>query len=439
MSRRSATTDAILSAAQFSALRDMIAAYGGIVIDTGNRRMLESAVAARLTLTGRDLPHYLHLIGTPAGHDELRRLIELVVNHETLFFRNAPHFRALRDVLLTELDQARPPGVPLRIWSAGCATGEEAYSLALTARATLGPQRPLQIIGSDLSEPALERARHATYRGRTLNNVPPEWLERYFIREGDTYRITNDIRELVRFRWLNLLEPIPADLHGVDLIFCQNVTIYFHEAARRALMARFHQALAPDGLLFLGFSETLWNVFDGFQSRSVADAYVYVKAVSLPHAPLSATRKAAASPGRQRRMPAATPPATASPPVNHAGLARAHADRGELDQAMAEARQALAVDPLDEHATLLLGILHARHMEWEAAITQLERARYLNPNAPLISFHLATTYEQCGRAEQAVREYRNTLRKLEPHPPETILDGVSVAWLRETCQAALRQ
>src|SRR5207244_8792330 len=106
--------------------------------DTVRQRLLEVGVADRLSATGDDLASYERRLHGPTGRDELRLLAELVLNHETFFFRNGPHLRALQEVLLPEIHQRKPIGAPIRIWSAGCATGEEAYSLAIVAIETLG-------------------------------------------------------------------------------------------------------------------------------------------------------------------------------------------------------------------------------------------------------------------------------------------------------------
>ncbi len=473
---RSAVAALRLTSEAFDRLRNVLARYSGVYLDTAQQRVLESGLAQRMALLGDTLDAYERRIMSPAGRDELQRLSELVVNHETVFFRNAPHLRALRETILLEQHRRKPAGVPIRIWSAGCATGEEAYSLAIVALETFGRAlvRPVEIWATDLSELALEKARAGFYRGRSLNNVTPLLLERYFVSRGDGFVVSDAVRALVRFERLNLLEAFPPAAYGVDAIFCQNVTIYFRPETRRTLIERFHRCLPEDGLLFLGFSETLWNVFDGFRSREVSGAYVYHK-VELPAPPLRrrppAIRPAATAEARRRTPPGTLPPAPVDDDVLRlrqaqelldAGaveqavellrgvrpnsplapralvlVARAHADRGELDLAVAEARRALEIDPLREDAYLLTGTVYARQGQWADAIRELERARYLNPNAALVSYHLAIAYQQGGRVELATREFRNALRKLATHRPEELLDGVEVGWLHAACERQL--
>jgi chemotaxis protein methyltransferase CheR len=500
---------------QFERLRDLLARYGGVYLDRTSERVLTLGVSQRLAARALTLDTYLAQLGTPAGRSEMQQLIELILNHETIFFRNLSHMKALREVVLPQLQRQKASGEPLRIWSAGCSTGEEPYSLAIAALESLGHPlpRPVQVWATDLSSMALAKAQRGMYRGRTLTNIDTALYRTYFERASEGWRVREQVRALVTFEQLNLLEPFPPQAKGVDIIFCQNVTIYFQLATFRDLVARFYDVLPEGGLLFLGFSETLWNVFDKFRLREIMGAFVYVKepearrAVSTRPAtpPPIATmtvpppRTAAAQRGlrplrlrsgtpapptndNKRRAPttplsrsggfppASTPDATSpereaiqrgralldagqatealdllyqlplnGPHAPHALalIARAHANRGHADQALVEARRALELDTLTLEAYLLLGILYAQQGQLQEATQHLERARYLDPDAALISYHLAETYRQLQRHDLALREYRNTLRKLAAYPPDTVLDGVAIGWLQATCNRYL--
>jgi chemotaxis protein methyltransferase CheR len=387
--------------------------------------------------------------------------------------------QALRAVVLPELHRRLPPGVPLRLWSAGCATGEEPYSLAIAALEALGdvPERPIEVWATDLSAAALDRARIGVYKGRSLTNLSLQQRARYFTPRGAELAVAERVRTLVRFEQLNLLEPFPPGARGVQVIFCQNVTIYFQVQTCRALMERFYHALDDGGSLFLGFSETLWNIFDRFRWREAEGSFIYYKAAREQTLVPTPRRGTAAL------LPLDAPPTTPRPPrparpvapaLDHLGgaeviargralldvgqadaalelfysaplvgaqapqilalAARAHADRGDLDLAAAEARRALELNPLTTEAHLLIGLIHARQGRPGAAIAQLERARTLDGESPVIAFHLAECYRQVGRAAEALRDYRTTIRKLAAHPPDTLIDGVAAGWLSETCR-----
>lgn len=155
-----------MSEEQFERLRDLLASYSGVYLDAARQRVLEQGVAQRLAATGTSLTSYERLIQSVLGRDELHQLAELVLNHETFFFRNKAHIRALIETLLPELHARKLPGAPIRIWSAGCATGEEAYSLAIAVLEVLGSQsgRALEVWATDLSSVAVVRARAGYYQ-----------------------------------------------------------------------------------------------------------------------------------------------------------------------------------------------------------------------------------------------------------------------------------
>lgn len=467
-------TSADLTAAQVIALRDRLSAYCGVYLDDSRHPSLITAVHRRAHMLDLPAQAYASRLSAPEYTGELQALAELLLNHETVFFRHRPHMAALQRPILPDLHRRLPPGAPLRIWSAGCATGEEAYSLAIATIEALGDPlpRPVEVIGSDLSEAALARARAGVYRGRTLGNLSPAQRGRFFSQRGaDTLVVGEQLRRIVRFERRNLLDPLPPELYGVQMIFCQNVTIYFQLETCRSLMGRFYEALAEGGALFLGFSETLWNIFNRFRWREVGGTYVYYKesqratlpaTAPLPPPPQRAAARAGATPAAApeppvRNNPAARgralidagkadaalealyaePPRGAETPQILALAARAHANRGDLDLAAAEARRALELDPLTTEAHLLIGMIFARQGQHAEAVRPLERARYLDTAAPLISFHLAECYRQLGRTDAARREYRNTMQKLSGQPPDQLIDGVAIGWLTETCQRYL--
>lgn len=468
-----------LTEEEFQRLRDILAAYSGVYLDASRQRILEAGLTRRLAATDISLAAYEQHIRTTAGREELRKLAELVLNHETFFFRNKPHMRALQEVLLPEIKRRKHAGEQIRLWSAGCATGEEAYSLAILLLETFGADaaRTCEVWATDMSHAALARARTGFFQGRALKHVSPERLAQFFRPQDRGYVVNDQVRALVQFDVLNLLDPFPQKANGVDFIFCQNVMIYFQLDTCRDLLERFDGCMADDGLLFLGFSETLWNVYDGFHAREVAGAYVYAKAaLPRPSARRATASRVVARPqqpsaNRAAHTASMSHPAAAreelallaqgkellntghsdaaltllrrispqamSVPQALLLIARLHADRGDLDLAVAEVQRAIEIDPLACESYLLSGILSMRQEQWLSAVHAFEKARYLDPSAPLVSFHLAEAYSRLGNSPAAIREYRATLWKLHPFAPEHILDGVAVSWLRDTCERQL--
>lgn len=491
---RASGGELVLTPTQFERVRTILMRYSGVSLDRISQRVMTTGLAQRLQATGLSFEAYVSRVAQISGQGELQQLSELVLNHETVFFRNQPHMRALSDMVIPEIHRRKYPGEPLRIWSAGCSTGEEPYSIAITALEVLSHRltRPIQVWATDLSEAALHKARTGTYRGRTLSNVSPDVLNRYFEYAGGAWSVSKEVRNLVQFEQLNLLLPFPSHAQGVDVIFCQNVTIYFELETFRDLVDRFYRILPEGGFLFLGFSETLWNIYDKFRLREVEGAFIYVKEsqplpieISKDMLPSFKVSGSSATPaGRQnphrsigrssdtsaQRLSPDTDAPRPEPqdmepiiqqgrdlldaghvdqvldllykiplngphaPKTMALIAQAHANRGDLDVASAEARRAIELNPLTTEAYILLGVLYARQGQPQDAAQQLERARYLDSDAALISFHLAEVYRQMDRQQAAVREYRNTLQKLATYSSETLLDGVSVSLLRETCE-----
>ena len=187
---------------------------------------------------------------------ELAALFQDFLIRVTEFFRDPPAFDALRDHVLPALCEGRSPREPIRIWVPGCATGEEVYSVAIAVLEYLGDRLAslkIQIFGTDVSEPALEKARAGVYHASSLQEVSPERLERFFIRQNGDYRIAKDVRDLCLFARQDVTRDPPFS--RLDLISCRNLLIYLDDVAQRRVLRTFHYALRPHGMLFFGPAE----------------------------------------------------------------------------------------------------------------------------------------------------------------------------------------
>jgi len=256
-----------LSAATFSALRDLLHAHSGIALAPHKVTMVQSRLAKRLRLLGLDTYEaYLHLLERPDS-PEWCEFINALTTNLTSFFREGHHFTRL-----VELLQASPaPARRLRIWSAGCSTGEEPYTLALTLRKAFGASAAIQILATDLDTAVLNTAARGVYPEARIDGIDDAWRRLGFLRgKGDQaglVRVRPELRPLITFQQLNLLEDrwaLPDE--PFQAIFCRNVMIYFDKPTQRKLLKRFHDRLEPDGLLFVGHSEALLDSTLGFQS-----------------------------------------------------------------------------------------------------------------------------------------------------------------------------
>jgi chemotaxis protein methyltransferase CheR len=173
----------------------------------------------------------------------------------------------------------RNPGSTLRIWSAACATGEEPLTVAIALNEAGWFERAsIEIVASDASSKAIERAQEGLYRERAFRNLPAQLRNRYFEREGSSWRIRRDIHARIKWRIANLIEETEiADLSAADFIFCRNVFIYFSENAIRRAVRSFAKFMRPPGYLFVGSAESLIRVTTDFNLAEVDDAFVYLK------------------------------------------------------------------------------------------------------------------------------------------------------------------
>lgn len=207
---------------------------------------------------------------------------------ETYFFRNAPQFAALRHHILPELIQRRSTIRTLRIWSAGCATGEEPYSAAMLLSDMLPKEEPWQvsILATDINPHFLARARTALYGNWSFREMPDGVRDHYFREEHGRWRLDAEIRRMVFFMRLNLAEPCyPAITNGtcvMDVIFCRNVMIYFDEETTQQVITRLYHALSPGGWLLVGHAEPQMNFYQQFEVHNFPNAVIYRKPLDAP-------------------------------------------------------------------------------------------------------------------------------------------------------------
>ncbi len=244
--------------------------------------VLESRLRERIAALGLDrAAAYVDLVTSPAGGKELDLLLEVLRVGETAFFRHRSHIKALTEVVVPALAESRgAPGGPrkVRAWSAGCATGEEAYTLAMILHRLLPRPIEVEVLATDLSNEALEVARAGRYPARALSPVPAVWRRWGFVADpehDDTFRIAEPVAARVRFERRNLADPVYP--RNYDLIWCRNVLIYFTPESRTRTVDRLVASLAPGGFLFVGYAESLRD-FASVDAIRTPDAVLYRKA-----------------------------------------------------------------------------------------------------------------------------------------------------------------
>jgi chemotaxis protein methyltransferase CheR len=249
----------------FSALRALVKEHTGIHLTEQKRELVYGRLSRRLRALGLEsFRTYRELLEKNEG-DELVQFCNAITTNLTSFFREAHHFQYLREHLL-EPRAADPRGARrLRFWSAGCSTGEEPYSLAMTIHEALPDVRrwDVRILATDLDTDVLARGARGLYDEERVRNLSPERIERFFRRQGAGFAVRDELKDLISFRELNLMHTLPMK-GPLDAIFCRNVVIYFDKDTQRQLFARVAQLQGPGDILFLGHSENLFRVSDDY-------------------------------------------------------------------------------------------------------------------------------------------------------------------------------
>jgi chemotaxis protein methyltransferase CheR len=274
---------------EFHLIRDFIHEKSGIFFADNKQYLIKNRLVRRMAeLDITSVRDYFYHVKYDMSRQEFNRLIDLVTTNETSFFRNEPQLKSFAEEALPSILKAKRETAgakTLRIWSAGCSTGEEPYTLAILVLETLKqePDWSLEIIANDISQEVLHRARVGTYGGNTLRNIPSEFLARYFDARGNTYTVKPDIKALVKFSQMNLSDLRAMSMvSNADVIFCRNVMIYFSEEAKRRTVRAFYNALRPGGYFYIGHSETLHGISKAFKLVYLKNALVYRKDIVGP-------------------------------------------------------------------------------------------------------------------------------------------------------------
>jgi chemotaxis protein methyltransferase CheR len=263
--------------ADFEQYRSLIYAESGITFTPANRSILESRLKERLREKKLDsVKDYFSTISS--NKEELKSFLDAITTNLTRFFRNQAHFDALEKHVIPELiNNIRKGGAgnTIKIWSAGCSTGEEPYTIAMLLNEVLPSSWKFEVLASDLSLKCLMTAKEGFYADSRIDGIPPNYLTKYFDKVDGGYHIKPDIQSKIRFDYHNLKND--AGHRNLDIVFCRNVIIYFDEAAQTAVINRFWDAMASKSFLFIGHSESLFGMDTKFEFLKTEWATLYRK------------------------------------------------------------------------------------------------------------------------------------------------------------------
>ncbi len=248
---------------EFHLFRDIIYRQTGIQMSEKKRNLIVARLSKRLrALNLSNFSEYYEYLNTSSNaSDELNNLINRITTNKTDFFREKHHFDFLvNEIFPSFLDTARINGMRrLRIWSAGCSSGEEPYSIAMTVADFFKDERgwDLKILATDLDTDILMKASKGVYSSQQITPVPINYLSKYFVRTSQGYEVSPQIKAMIAFRKLNLMDPSFPMKKPFDIIFCRNVMIYFDEETRKDLVKKYYNHLSDIGYMFVGHSESL--------------------------------------------------------------------------------------------------------------------------------------------------------------------------------------
>ena len=483
-------------------IKTHIAERCGLYFRDHDLKNLEAGVSQRMKTCGFDSVHsyYLYLTTSEEKETEFRELLNLLTINHTYFFRNEPQFLAFKEKVLPELIERKMQQLfesksskkpALRIWSAGCSTGEEPYTIAMILREAIPHLEDwnLEILATDASSEAMEKAKRGVYSENSMRLVEEPYRSKYFTqtvlpKRSREWRISEEIKRMVRFGFLNLVgDPYPPEW---DVIFCRNVTIYFETKTTIKIMEDFAANMTDPGYLFLGYSESLQFLTDKFRMAHWQDGIYYRKATGkheavkpvLPWQPgeqeveeyVEAMPLPELAAIIENKQPVALLPeefdavrqqiirfiylkeySNAMALIEkvsvegekmadiHYLAADIYANRNRYEDARARLRKALAIDSLFAPAYYLLGCIYLEEGQSDKAKESLLKTLYIDKEFIMARFYMAHMFQTEGRVNEAIREYRNTLaalsRGVSGPKSQMILQssGFSPATLKSVC------
>jgi len=265
----------------FRLIRDIIKDYCGLYFDDTARYLLEKRLSRCIRKHHlNDFRDYYRFIRyDKRAEEELMAIMDVLTVNETYFFREQNQLRAFSEEILEELKTVNRDRKTLRIWSAGCSTGEEPYTIAMliNERGHFNGW-DIEIHGSDINQRVLQTARRGVYRRNSFRTTEPYFMSKYFIEEDGSFKISDTVKKYVNLSYLNMLDPFKSKFLGkMDVIFCRNVLIYFDNASRRRVIENFQDRLVDGGYLLLGHAESLINISTAFTLKHLKNDMVYQK------------------------------------------------------------------------------------------------------------------------------------------------------------------
>ncbi|UCD83251.1 MAG: hypothetical protein JSU92_07955 [Deltaproteobacteria bacterium] len=487
-----------MPAEQLENFKQILGTRYGLNFDPRNDKALKKAIVRRMETLGfkSELDYYSFLKKSKGVVEEFDELISLLTVGHTNFFRSPDQFRALKEYVLPRiLSQKADNNKKIRIWSAGCSTGDEPYSIAITLLEWFKEikQWDIKILATDINAQFLQHARSGIYDSWTTKYLERELFDKYFVRTESSASIKDQVKSMVEFSYLNLAVDGYSFAHEkidkFDVIFCRNVLIYFRKDMVKKIIKKFYDLLVEDGYLFLGYSESLSQYSRDFTPNSLYGVFFYEK--GLPEARVKPERLPPAKPRpilQPKSIEIPTPPRIRTVPpkpaikvpeeideeslyfegIDHFGQERFDkaaqifehileknprsargllgigfllANKGKDQEARQKCQDVLEIDKLLPEAYYLLGILSEREGDNKTTREYYQRTIFLDKDFIMAHFNLAILYKREGQGKESQREFKNIvniLKDMDDNEPIKFSGGFNKKSFLRICEEAIR-
>jgi chemotaxis protein methyltransferase CheR len=463
---------------ELRAFEAYVSECSGLNIDNGKRDALHFSLLSRMKHTSHThIQSYLEFLKHhPLGHAEFKRLISLITINETRFFRNQSHFEALRSTVIPEIIRAKTQRSftqqqNLAVWSAGCSSGEEPYSIAMALLDMFGPYHNwnFYILGTDISDAILNKARQGIYGKRSLRHTDQKYIDRYFTIHRAEYHLHEDLKNMVEFNYHNLADHYyPQPAQGLwDIIFCRNVLIYFKMDVIKRVIKQLYECLNEGGYLYIGFSESLYSISKDFSLEQIGDTFVYrkkaaaarpsqadflntvsvkvkIKPDTVVHSREATQKKYEEAvklyaDEKYERALKTVQDYTDDYPSDTRGYLLAGKilfELGDLKHAVKKFQTALKLNSMATEAHYYLGVIAHHKKNSKLAIGHLKKAIYTDRDFSMAHYYMASIHHALGNRDKALRSYQNTIKTLKKIPATKTLEHAGwlpVKSIIETC------
>jgi chemotaxis protein methyltransferase CheR len=475
-----------LSTNDFGLFQELLIETCGLQFEEDRSQSLRDALLERLQHRGYDsYQEYYNLLKFhPEGRLEIRELLDLITIGETYFFRNKAQFNVLMKFVLPEIIQRKEHAQDkcIRIWSAGCSRGDEPYSIAMAIMEVLPSLNEwrISILGTDINRNGLACAKEALYGEKDIGHLPKEYLDKYFKVQDSTYILHPDVRKSVQLEYHNLVKDpfIDERMQNIDLIFCRNVTIYFNGKTTQQVIENFYNCLAEEGYLFLGHTETLWQITNKFERVEFPQTFIYKKKftqvreeavkpfMAIPEINIGDFPSMKEIGGErsfslqglrydlgektkvlgQIEKPFGQVPLSSTDDMIAQDKnqiltcltnATVLANEAKYKEAADILTKITEADNLNVEAHYLLGVLSYKSGDLKEAKTQFRKVIYAAPDSVLAYFNLGNIYLYQRKFNEATREFRNAIRMLEKRPKDEQIrfcEDFTVEFLLRACR-----